>query len=98
MIESWSVLVLEAALSDQLCGQYLRAREGKHGILLLVHQERRPVGWEDPDNRGTFLTFEQVVQRLQARAAAIAGASSDAPQPEIAVLNVATSTNTQPRS
>jgi hypothetical protein len=34
------------------------------------------------------LTFEQVVERLRAKAAELAGGSTDSPQPEIAVINV----------
>jgi hypothetical protein len=86
--ESWTLDELEAALQDQLCGQYLRAREGRHGILLLVHQEPRPKGWRDHD--GAMLNFNQVVERLQTLAIAIAASRFDAPQPEIAVLDVST--------
>jgi hypothetical protein len=54
--ESWTVEQLEDALSDQLCGRYLRARDARHGILLLVHQKSKPKGWKDPDT-GAFLSF-----------------------------------------
>jgi hypothetical protein len=84
--ESWTLEELEAALKTQLCGKYLRAREGRHGILLLVHQKARPKGWRGRD--GAMLTFDQVVKQLRAMAVAIAASSSDAPQPEIAVLDV----------
>jgi hypothetical protein len=84
--ESWTLDDLEAALEDQLCGKYLLAREGRHGILLLVHQTPRPKGWKGRD--GGMLTFAQVVAHLRAMAVAIAASSSDAPQPEIAVLDV----------
>jgi len=77
---------LEAALQDQLCGKYLRAREGRHGILLLVHQKQRPKGWRDHD--AAMLSFNQVVERLQTLAVAIAASGFDAPQPKIAVLDV----------
>ena len=30
--ESWTLQALEGALSEQLCGKYLRARNGRHGI------------------------------------------------------------------
>ena len=85
--ESWSLRELEAALTDQLCGRYLRARDERYGILLLVHQQPRPRGWQDPET-GAFLTFGDVISRLQALAARIAGTGPDAPQPEIAVLDV----------
>src|SRR5271168_3314917 len=69
-----------------LCGKYLRAREGRHGILLLVHQKPRQQGWQDSD--GTVLGFDDVVNHLRNMAAAISGIAMDAPQPEVAVLDV----------
>jgi hypothetical protein len=87
--EAWTLPDLDDALEIQLCGQYLRSNRGRYGILLLVHQNARPVGWEDRAN-GVFLTFAEVVARLRARASEISGKSHDAPQPEIAVLDVAT--------
>jgi len=85
--ESWTIRQLEAALVDQLCGRYLRARDGRHGVLLLVHQHARRNGWKDPD-RGAFLSFEEVVVRLRRMTSVIASKSPDAPQAEIAVLDV----------
>jgi hypothetical protein len=84
--ESWTLGDLEAALADQLCGKYLRTLDGRHGILLLVLQAGRTRGWKGFD--GNMLTFDEVVQHLQAKAVAIAASSPDAPQPEIAMLNV----------
>jgi hypothetical protein len=88
--ESWTLEALESALTEQLCKKYLRAREGRHGILLLVHQESRPRGWSD--GTGKALTFDRVVSHLRAMAAAISGSSPDVPQPEIAVLDVSSFT------
>ena len=85
--ESWTLEALEAALNDQLCGRYLRARDARHGILLFVYKEPRPKGWKDTKT-STVLKFSQVVDRLRALAAHIAGTGPDAPQPEIAVLDV----------
>jgi|RhiMetdeSRZDD1v2_1073273.scaffolds.fasta_scaffold187587_3 hypothetical protein len=85
--ESWSITELEEGLRDQLCGRYLRGRDARHGILLLVHQARRPRGWPDPDT-GRFLTFAQAVERLRALAQQISGTLPDAPQPVIALLDV----------
>jgi len=85
--KSWTVLDLEAALKEQLCGRYLRAKDARHGILLLVYQKPRSRGWDDPQG-GAFLSFDQVVKRLEALAVRIAGTAPDAPQPEIAVLDV----------
>jgi hypothetical protein len=87
--ESWTLEELEKALIDQLCGLYLRARDARHGILLLVHKEPRPIGWKDAKT-GTFLKFSEVVDRLRALAAYIAGTRPDAPQPEISVLDITT--------
>lgn len=84
--ESWSRAQLEEALVTQLCGQYLRAQDGREGILLLVHQDVRKKGWQLTD--GTFINFEQVVDHLRAMAAIIRRASADGPQPEIAVIDV----------
>ena len=84
--ESWTLSQLEDALVKQLCGQYLRAQGAREGILLLVHQTRRPKGWELTD--GTFLNFEDVVGRLRALAATIRKSSLSGPQPEICVVDV----------
>jgi hypothetical protein len=85
--ESWSLGELEAAMTDQLCGRYLRAREARHGILLLVHQHVRAKGWQDTGT-AEFLTFSEVVDRSRVLAGRIAGTDPDAPQPEVATLDV----------
>jgi hypothetical protein len=85
--ESWALAQLEAALTDQLCGRYLRGRDGRHGILLVVHQHARSKGWQDMET-GAFLTFSEIVSRLRMLADRIAGADPDAPQAEIATLDV----------
>jgi hypothetical protein len=85
--ESWTLRQLEEALRDQLCGRYLRASDARYGVLLLVYQHARPQGWQHPET-GIFLSFDEVVAHLRRLAAEIASASPDAPQPEIAVLDV----------
>lgn len=89
--ESWTLPQLEDALVKQLCGQYLRAEGGREGILLLVHQKRRPKGWALPD--GTFMNFEAIVERLRALAATIRKSSVSGPQPEICVVDVSSCAN-----
>ncbi len=84
--ESWALRELDDALEVQLCGRYLRASDGRYGVLLLVHQNARPKGWEDTG--GNYLSFAEVVARLSARAAVIAGTDHDSPQPDVAVLDV----------
>jgi hypothetical protein len=83
--ESWSLKEPESALEDQLCGRYLRASDGRWGILLLVHQ--KPKRWQDTQT-GLHLTFTDVVTHLRILAARIAGANHDFPQPEVCVLDV----------
>ena len=83
---SWTLAQLEDALVTQLCGQYLRAQDGREGIFLLVHQVPRPKGWELPD--GTHLSFEAVVQRLRDLSARIQRDSPSGPQPEVCVIDV----------
>jgi hypothetical protein len=83
----WTLKQLEKALEVQLCGRYLRAKNGRHGVLLLVYQNARPKGWKDTTT-GAFLAFSEVVARLSARAALIAGTQPDSPQPEVCVLDV----------
>ena len=87
---SWTLEQLEAALEVQLCGQYLRSNKGREGILLLVLLTPRTNGWQSPE--GSFLTFQDVVARLRAQAAWIRQSAHDAPQPEIAVVDVSSYT------
>jgi hypothetical protein len=46
VVDGLSVAQLEAALEIQLCEQYLRHDSTRHGILLLVYQEARALGWD----------------------------------------------------
>ena len=72
VVDSWTIRELEAALEDQLCGRYLRAKDARQGILLLVHRKARKNGWKDPRRR-CFLSFNQLVDHLKALAAQITG-------------------------
>jgi hypothetical protein len=84
--ESWTLQELEDALTHQLCQNYLRARDARHGILLLVHNKPRSRGWLT--RTGKKLTFSEVVARLKGMAVKIAGSATDAPQSEIATLDM----------
>jgi hypothetical protein len=84
--ESWTMEELEDALKTQLCKKYLRARDARHGILLLVYQRPKPRGWTDQN--GKRLKFPEVIARLKRLAVKIAGSAIDAPQPEIALLDM----------
>jgi hypothetical protein len=87
VVDELSVAELENALTTQLCGQYLRAGLGRHGVLLLVYQHARRDGWKIRADE-PFVPFSTVVEHLKGQAREIAGASGDAPQPVIAVLDV----------
>jgi hypothetical protein len=82
-----SVKQLEAALEVQLCGQYLRHETARHGILLLVHQQPRPGGWEiapgDP-----LVPFSVVMDHLHSRAQAIRESAATGPQPIVCTIDV----------
>jgi antitoxin component of RelBE/YafQ-DinJ toxin-antitoxin module len=84
--ESWTLVQLEEALTKQLTGRYLRAQDGKHGILLLVHRHARARGWEAAD--GSFLTFGQVITHVRNIAEETAGSAYDAPQALVLALDV----------
>jgi hypothetical protein len=84
--ESWSLAELDEALDVQLAGKYLRDKDAKRGVLLLVHLMKRARGW--PDTKRQTLTFEEVVARLEARADLAASFSPTAPQAKVAVINV----------
>ena len=87
LTDRWTLEELEDALVTQLCGKYLRARDARHGILLIVHRKAREKGWALTGN-GTYLTFKQVVAHLKKIAREISAADPTGSQPEIAVLDV----------
>jgi hypothetical protein len=83
--ESWSLKELEAALTAQLHGHYLRDRNNRFGVLLVVHCRPRKRGWV---RGGVTFSFEQVVDRLRTLAAKIAAERPDAPHMAVAVIDV----------
>lgn len=85
--ESWTLKELDKALTEQLMGRYLRAHNARWGILLVVHQKARPEGWEDTE-AGKFLTFPEVIKRLQAKALAISASDATAAQMQVCVIDV----------
>ena len=93
--ESWSLKKLEEALITQLGKRYLRERDHKHGILLLVHQKKRVKGWKN--GRYGYLTFHELVAHLQKKAAKQAEKANDAPQAKVVAIDVSdiTSMNTK---
>jgi hypothetical protein len=82
----WSLKDLEKGLTEQLAGRYLRARDGRYGIYLIVHRHPRPVGWMD--TAGNPIQFDAVVARLQALADSIAIQSADAPRVRVSSIDV----------
>lgn len=81
----WSIRELEAALSKQLCKQYLRHIDSQYGILLLVHQVKRPRGWR---LERVYVSWLEVEERLRALAIKIAENGPGAPQAAIVVVEV----------
>jgi hypothetical protein len=73
--EAWTLSQLEDALSNQLVGQYLRARGAKYGILLLVQQKRPSKLWGREVN--LQLSFTQVVSHLSELASEIEREATD---------------------
>jgi len=84
--ESWTLKDLDDALEVQLCGRYLRARDARYGVLLVVHKEARTKGWEDTTT-GTSCRSRHCRSALCA-GRVITGLSHDSPQPEVCVLDV----------
>jgi hypothetical protein len=87
VVDGLSVAQLEAALEIQLCEQYLRHDSTRHGILLLVYQEARALGW-DLTPGSARVPFEPVLARLHQLAKRIRETSATAPQPIIAAIDV----------
>jgi hypothetical protein len=82
----WSLPDLERGLVEQLCGRYLRAREGRFGIYLIVHRHPRPNGWKDA--AGNFIQFAAVIAHFQALADSIANQGADAPRVRVCSIDV----------
>jgi hypothetical protein len=91
VVDELSITQIQDALRTQLVGKYLRSSVDRHGMLLLVYQDQRTVGWNGPNGA---LDFADVVALMRAEAAAIAGVSDDAPQPVIAFLDVSSVSET----
>jgi hypothetical protein len=87
VVDELSVAELEAALRRQLCGQYLRHASTRHGVLLLVYQEARALGWDLTPGEPR-VTFEAVLSHLQQLAKGIRETSATAPQPIVAAIDV----------
>jgi hypothetical protein len=74
---SWSLKELEEALTLQLRGRYLRDKDNRFGILLVVHNGVRPRGWK---KGSAYLTFAEVMAHLEMLAKDMASADALAPQ------------------
>jgi hypothetical protein len=85
--DSWTLKQLEYALETQLCGRYLRANDGRYGVLLLIHQNPRRKRWKDTSGRN-WLSFSEIVAHISSQAWLLAGAHQDSPQPEVCALDV----------
>lgn len=74
---SWSLKQLDDALTVQLRGRYLRDKDNRFGILLVVHNTVRARGWKKGSG---YLTFAEVITRLETIAQDMASADALAPQ------------------
>jgi hypothetical protein len=74
---SWSLQQLEDALTTQLRGRYLRDKDNRFGILLVVHNTVRPKGWRK--GKG-YLHFADLICHLNTIAREMASADALAPQ------------------
>lgn len=87
VVDGMTLADMEAALETQLCAQYLRHGGSRHGLLLLIHQHPRPVGWTLAAGE-PLVSFNVVLERLEERARAIREASATGPQPSVFVIDV----------
>ena len=82
----WSLPDLEVALTDQMMGKYLRDRENRWGILLIVQQVSRPLGWRKEDR--TLIGISDVVEHLTLMANSIASSGQFAAQMDVVLIDV----------
>lgn len=66
--DKWSVTELEAAITDQLRGKYLRHETCTAGCLLVTYAGRK--GFRNPQTN-VAMSFEEVIERLKAVAASV---------------------------
>ena len=59
---------LLSALENQLVGQYMSARNSRHGILLIAMLERRK--WDPRDGAGK-IDFHKLIKRLNEEASSV---------------------------
>lgn len=80
---SWSLKELEDALTVQLRGRYLRDKQNRFGILLVVHNTVRSKGWK---KGSSYLNFAEVMAHLVKIAQDMA--STDALAPQIEAMGI----------
>jgi hypothetical protein len=80
---SWSLRQLEDALTVQLRGRYLRDRVNRFGILLVVHNTVRKLGWRCGEE---YISFAAVMVHLSGLAREMA--SSDALAPQVVTVGI----------
>lgn len=84
--ESWSTKQLERAVEVQLAGQYLRERDHRWGILLVVCKEHRANGWAKPG--GGNISVAELAAHLQRVADKLAASGQFAPEVSITLVDV----------
>jgi hypothetical protein len=74
---SWSLRQLADALTVQMRGRYLRDKDNRFGILLVVHNTVRAKGWRQGSR---YLKFAEAMAQLEAIAREMAAVDALAPQ------------------
>lgn len=87
VVDELTVAQMEAALVNQLCGQYLRHASARHGILLLVYQKARLGGWNLVPGE-PLAPFSAVLEHLVNQARLIREDLATGPQPIVAAIDV----------
>lgn len=79
--QSWSFNDLMFALESQLLGDYLRAHNSRHGVLVLGMNEGGNLHWRAPD--GTMVDFPGMVAALKAKARELEASHPEAKRLEV---------------
>lgn len=83
--DSWTYLELMDALENQLAGKYLKERNSRYGILLMTrHRQKR---WHEKEE-GIWLSYPDLVQRLDALAEKIVKENSGVEGLEIVAIDL----------
>jgi hypothetical protein len=89
VVDDMTVDELDAALTDQLCGRYLRHKASRYGVLLLVYQHQRQRGWKLA-NQVDLQPWSAVLEHIEALAMDRRRTDPNGPQPTVQCIDVST--------